>query len=115
MSASRAKGTAAETAVVRSLQAGGFKHAERRALNGAKDRGDVTGIPGVVIEVKNEKRMRLAEWVDEAHKEASYGDLIGAVWHKRRGFVRPGDWYVTMDGETFMGLLREAGYGDDSS
>ena len=62
----RGKGTHAETQVVNYLIDHGWPHAERRALNGSRDRGDVAGIPGVVVEVKNAARQCLAEWIDEA-------------------------------------------------
>jgi hypothetical protein len=104
MSASRAKGTAAETAVVRFLQANGYPSAERRALAGVNDRGDVAGIPGLVIEVKAEKRLELARYVDEALTEAGLDDL-GIVWHKRVRRGNPGEWYVSMEGWTFLAFL----------
>ena len=59
---SKAKGTAWETAVVDYLRANGHPHAERRALSGNTDRGDIAGVPGVVIECKNAKTMALAAW-----------------------------------------------------
>jgi hypothetical protein len=108
VSASKAKGTAAETAVVRFLQANGYPHAERRALAGSQDRGDVAGIPGLVVEVKDRGQIQLGEWLKEAQAEARWqnGQLdIGVVWHKRRGKSSPGQWYVTMDGATFLALL----------
>lgn len=106
MNRSKAKGTAAETAVVTYLQKWGYPDAERRALHGALDQGDVAGVSGVVVEVKNCKAMALAEWVDEAGDEASNADApIGVVWHKRRGFTSPSFWYVTMEGHTFIKLL----------
>ena len=46
----KAIGTAAETAVVRYLAAHGFPAAERRALHGATDLGDITGTPQIVWE-----------------------------------------------------------------
>lgn len=49
MNRSKAKGTSAESAVTTYLQTMGFIHAERRSLNGIHDRGDIAGIPGVVI------------------------------------------------------------------
>lgn len=109
MSASKRKGTAAETAIVDRLQAAGYP-AERRALTGSKDRGDVSGIRTrlgrVVIEVKNCAQMALAAWVDEAKLERDNDSAtIGVVWHKRRGKGSPLDWYVTMDGDTFLRLL----------
>lgn len=68
MSASRARGTAAETVVVRYLQ-NWWPAAERRALSGNKDKGDVAGIPGVVIEVKAAQRLELAAWRRETWQE----------------------------------------------
>jgi len=112
VSANKARGTAAETAVVRYLQAEGAIHAERRALRGKHDRGDVAGIPGVVIEVKDHARIDLAQFVDEAAREAWAGPVpeVGVAWIKRRGKGSPGDWYVAMTGAQFIGLLKDAGY-----
>ena len=45
-------GTAAESAVVKVLREHGFPHAERRALHGSIDLGDITGTPGLAWEVK---------------------------------------------------------------
>ena len=108
MSASKAKGTAAETAVVRYLQANGFPYVERRTLSGSQDKGDIAGIPGVVIEVKACARQELAAWMDEATIEAANASVaFGVVWHKRKGFTNPSQWYVTMDGETFIQFCLE--------
>jgi hypothetical protein len=108
MSAAKQKGTAAETAVVQYLRAAGFIQAERRTLNGTKDRGDIAGIPGVVIEVKNCARQELPAWVAEAEIERDNDHAsLGVVWHKRRGKGNPGDWFVTMSGAQFAALLRE--------
>ena len=108
MSASKRKGTAAETAIVNYLRAMGFVHVERRALNGTADRGDIAGIPGVVIEAKNCARQELAAWVQEAETERDNDHAsLGAVWHKRRGKGHPADWFVTMTGAQFVTLLRE--------
>lgn len=108
MSASKKKGTTAETAVVNYLQTAGFTQAERRTLNGAKDRGDIAGIPGVVIEVKNCSRQELGAWVTEAERERDNDRAqLGVVWHKRRGKGHPADWFVTMSGSQFAALLRE--------
>jgi len=117
------KGPLAEAQVVACLQEHGFTGAERRVMGGRNDRGDIAGIPGVVIEVKNCAEMKLAAWVDEARVEASqllvapfsrrrfdfddeHSDLA-LVWHKRRGKGDPLDWYVTMTGRDFLVLLAE--------
>ena len=55
MSKQRAKGTAAETAVVNYLKANGFPDADRSPLRGVLDKGDVAGIRNVVIEIKNQR------------------------------------------------------------
>lgn len=109
MSAAKKKGTSAETAVVGYLRAQGFVQTERRALNGNNDRGDIAGIPGTVIEVKNCTRTELAAWIDEAELEGDNdGAQVAVVWHKRRGKGQPADWFVTMTGAQFTFLLREA-------
>ncbi len=108
MSRSKAKGTAAETAVVRFLRAFGFTQAERRTLGGTQDRGDIAGVPGVVIEVKNCARQELPAWVAEAERERDNDQAdLGVVWHKRRGKSDPAEWFVTMSGWQFAALLRE--------
>ena len=105
---SKAKGTTAETAVVRYLSDNGIK-AHRKTLSGSEDKGDISVQDDLfVIEVKNEKRMSLAEYVDEAELEAANTSAIscGVAWHKRRGKANPGEWYVTMKGKTFLRILK---------
>jgi hypothetical protein len=111
MSASKRKGTAWETAITKYLRDNGAPHAERRTLNGTKDRGDITGIPGVVIEAKNTNRIDLADWISETETERRNDNAeIGACWIKRRGHTNPGAGYVLMTGDRFLRLLYEAGY-----
>ena len=108
MSAARAKGTAWETAIVNYLIGEGFVMAERRALAGALDKGDITGIPGVVIEAKNCKTINLAQFVDEANVEAINANAdVGVAWVKRRGKTSPAEAYVVMSGTTFIELLTQ--------
>lgn len=112
MSRSKTKGTSWETAIVRFLADQGFPHVERRALTGSQDRGDIAGIPGVVIEAKNTQRAELAAWVDEAAIEQANDNAdYSAVWHHRRGRACAADGFVTMTGASFVRLLRAAGYG----
>lgn len=107
MSASKRKGTAAETAVVGYLREHGFPHAERRALEGCNDRGDVANVPGVVLEVKNCARMELAGWMDEARVEARNAEVdVFAVVHKRRGKGDPAEWFVTLPLSVFVEVIR---------
>ena len=106
MSKAKQKGTAAEKAVVDMLVEHGYTHAERRALNGALDRGDITGIPFVVIEVKNQAQMQLATWVDELETEIANDKAhTGVLIHKRRGKSQPYNWYATMPVYVWLELL----------
>ena len=111
MSKSKAKGTAFETAVVRFLQENGFPYAERAPLAGNKDRGDITGTPGLVWECKNAKTIKLAEWSDETYTEmvnasAKYGILV--IKRPRHG--RAADAYAVLPLSDLTDLLKEAGY-----
>lgn len=106
MTAAKAKGTRWETAIVTFLRESGHEWAERRAPSGAHDKGDIAGLPGVVIEAKAGARVELAAWVDEVTQEAANaGAHHGVVWHKRRGKTSAGDGFVTMTGATYMALL----------
>lgn len=67
---SKARGTQTETRVVRYLLENGFSRAERRALKGAEDQGDVTGIEGVCIEIKGDRSNKVSAWRAETVKEA---------------------------------------------
>lgn len=111
-------GTAAETAVVKALRQHGFPQAERRALAGAYDLGDITGTPGIVWEVKGGNAAKTASdgqveaWLDETERErvnadAAFGVLvlqragIGAAnadrwWAVSREYVGPADREVTI-------------------
>lgn len=113
---SKQKGTSWESAIVAYLTELGWPHVERRTLNGAKDRGDIAGIPGIVIEAKSVKTITLGAFVDEANTEADNDskpalDSLGVAWIKRRGHTSPARGYVVMDGNTFARFLQEAGYG----
>jgi hypothetical protein len=108
---SKAKGTAWESAVVGYLRDHGHPHAERRVLTGHADKGDVTGIPGVVIECKAERTITLAAYMDEVEAEMANANApIGVAVVKRRNRP-PADAYVVMTFAQFVALLAE---GDES-
>lgn len=111
MSRSKAKGTRWESELVGYLRANGVPHAERRALAGTLDRGDIAGIPGVVIEAKSAARLDLAGWLAEAEQERANDHAThGIVWAKRTGKASAADGYVVMTGAALVQLLTEAGY-----
>lgn len=85
-------GTSAETAVVRAIRTRGFPHAERRALAGALDLGDLTGTPGICWEskggdaAKDASDGQIAAWMVETERErVNAGASIGVLVTQRRG------------------------------
>jgi hypothetical protein len=109
----RAIGTAAETGVVRYCKPNGFPHADRLALHGALDEGDVQLCPGVVLEVKGGKRAETASdalvtaWLDETEVERrNRGAEVAALVLKRagKGAANAGAWWVYLPGWTFVYL-----------
>ena len=108
---SKRKGTAFESAIVDYLRLNGWPHAERRALAGSQDRGDIAGVGGVCIESKSVAKIELGRFITETLAEkANAGARVGVAWIKRRGKASAGDAYVLMTGEQFVQLLAEAGY-----
>jgi hypothetical protein len=106
MNKSKAKGTAAETAVTRYLDTE-LVAAVRNPPQGSNDKGDIKllDLP-VIIEVKNCVKLELSEWVKEAIAEReNAGAQVGVVWHKKKGTQDPGQWYVSMSGKDFVELL----------
>lgn len=105
------KGTAAESAVVSFLRTAGFPYAERLALQGGKDRGDITGIPGIVIEVKAEDCYSWSGWLREAtHERENAHSDFGVVVSKPRGIgaTKAGQWYAGMYAKDFALLFSAA-------
>lgn len=85
-------GTSCETAVVRVSKPLGFPLAERLALAGENDLGDVRLAPYVHLEVKGGKAAETASdaqieaWMLETERElANAGALAGALVTKRKG------------------------------
>lgn len=110
----RAAGSSMETWTARFLASRlGDDRIERRAKNGSKDRGDLTGVRSafgdrVVVEVKNTSRTSLGPWLTETATETANDDArIGVVVHKRtgKGEHNMADQFVTMSLENFARLL----------
>lgn len=106
------KGPRFESALVQYMSENGFPYAERRAKRGINDTGDITGIPGVVIEAKSHKTLALPKWLDEARAEqerdsADYGIVVA---RRRNHWI--GRAYFALDLMEGLRLLRQAGYGE---
>lgn len=83
---------------------------ERRASNGARDRGDITGLRHmgrrVVVECKDTTRWEPSAWLAEAETERGNDDAAaGIVVAKRRGKADPADAVVLMSLADLVALL----------
>jgi len=106
---SKVRGTKFESQVVEFLRTHGFPYAERRALGGANDKGDIAGVPGVVLECKSVKQITLSTFVDELDVEMrNAGVEVGAVVIKRRGTTDVGRAYAVMPMDVFVRLIGDA-------
>lgn len=112
MSKNKQRGTLFEVMVLKFLKKMlPFMDLDRMPLKGSKDEGDIRGftIRGLkcVIECKNQRRMELAKWADEAEEEMNNANA--AFWFvafKRRGCgeARMGKTYVLTDLENLAAL-----------
>ena len=110
----RQRGTAAETAVVRWLRHNGFPGAERIALHGRADQGDVRLTVGCVAEVKSVRAAGtgqpgaalLADWLAQAaaERDNAHADLCPLIV-KRAGTGDPARWWAYCTQAEFITLL----------
>ena len=111
VSASRRKGTNFETLVVRWLKDNGFPYAERRALHGALDKGDITGCGPLVFECKAKKAHDFSGWLKETEQERKNAEAdFGVLVVKRTGYGDGADQYAVMRLEDMVKLLKQVGY-----
>jgi hypothetical protein len=107
-----------ETAVARYLAAHGWPYAA--PVGAFRNGADVTGTPGLAIEVKARRDLNLMTWLRQAQANAL---VTGAVGGRRLSLVvhRPDglgpahveDWPVTFRLADAVRLLRAAGYGTE--
>ena len=85
---------------------------ERRVRNGAKDRGDISGLrvhgQRVVVEAKNYGgEIHAGTWIAEAQVEAGNDDaMVGLVVAKRKGTTKPGEQWVLMTVDDLIALIQ---------
>lgn len=92
---SKARGTATERMAVRHLQAT-WPEAERRALAGKFDKGDIVNVPFTTIEVKGERANRLPEWKFETLTEQRNNGDPFCLLISRRDYQPVGKWDAWM-------------------
>lgn len=95
MTKSKAKGTKAETDVVKYLRPW-FPLVERRALQGNKDKGDIAGVPLTVVEVKAAETFRLPLWVAETLAERENAGSPLCLLVVKKPYKSVGEWDAYM-------------------
>jgi hypothetical protein len=104
-STSRRKGNRAELDVVKVLRAAGYAAVTSRNVQGFQGGADIVSDFPASIEVKNQARLDLAGWWSQAVEQA--GGRPAVVVHKRVGRGQAGEWWVTMDLDTLIRLVRD--------
>lgn len=108
-SAAKRKGSQAERDVVAWLKANGYPYADRRVAGATLDKGDISGVLGVTIEIKNHAKLDLAGWTAELEIEMKNDKAwTGVVIHKKKGKGDVGQWYATMPASIWIALLNKA-------
>lgn len=87
----RRKGQDAERAVVAWLREHGYPDARRYLSGDGRQPGDVDGVPGVCLEVKNRAALDLPGWLRQLDAEAP-PHCLSFVVVKMRGVTDPGQW-----------------------
>lgn len=108
MSRARQKGTLFETTVARWLNSLGFV-VERRALHGNTDRGDIIGLPGWAVEIKNVRTPSYQAWLREAEAErVNSGSEYAVVLHKPHGVgvENPDGWVAVMSASQWARIVK---------
>lgn len=106
--ANKRKGAQFETDVAAYLKHNGFPDAERRVMGGSLDRGDIAGVPGWCLELKNlasvAEGVRIA--IDEARIEAvnAGAEHFAGVVKRRQKPVS--EAFVVMPLAEFVELIR---------
>lgn len=107
-------GTQAESAVVRAARTRGFPGAERRALAGAADRGDILLAPGLIAEVKGGQAAKtasdaqIATWLAQTETERVHaGADVAILVTARAGIGAPNAhrWHAHLRLTDFLRLL----------
>ena len=82
-------------------------------MAGINDKGDIAGIPKLVIEAKNVREYKLPDWLRQAVVEAVNAKAdFGVVWMRLMGKPRADQGVILMRPEDFLHLLARAGYVD---
>jgi hypothetical protein len=102
------RGYRSQTVVANWFRDNGFIYAE--SAGAGRSGSDVTGVPGLSIEVKARRAFSPLAWLRQAHA-APGGGLPFVVFRcDGQGEANVGEWGVLVRLDTYTELLRDAGY-----
>lgn len=102
--AAQRKGKRGEEELAAILQEYGYPARRGAPLNYGTE-PDISGLPGVHIEVKRTERLNLSAALEQSKKDAlRFQDGLPVVIHR----ANRQKWRVTMDLETFISIYRKA-------
>lgn len=108
MSKARAKGTSGENSAVEWLSAY-YIDAERKALHGTRDSGDLTGLP-FTVSVKRQESWSVHKWMKELKTQiANNRNKPGFIMARRNRE----EWMFLIPEETMKKLLLTVSDGED--
>lgn len=104
---SRNKGKRGERAFCLLCKEHGYDNVHRTAqvMGKTGEAGDVEGLPGIHVEVKNQERMQLYDWLAQSVRdaEANGKERIPIVAHKKNN----ADWIISMKASDWFKIYRE--------
>lgn len=115
--ANRDKGLKSERDVARYFRDAGIATAERRVVTGwhrtdrsDPDLGDIKGVPGICVQVKNYAKPLTGKLLEDAMNETmtqclASGDALPLLIEKRTGHASPGEWWAWMPAHILGALL----------
>lgn len=101
MTSNNDRGRTAENQTVRFLRSTGWPYAERRAKEGANDRGDITGVIGVTFQVKDWAKPNYPKWFKDVVEQAHRDNGVPVLVHKRRN-QQAKNWDVWLQANWLM-------------
>jgi len=104
------RGYASQRLVAEWFQANGFPFAE--STGAGRSGVDVTGMPGVALEIKARRELNLTGFLKQAVSQREHGLPAAIVRPDGFGPARIGEWAAILTLEDYTTLLRQAGYGN---
>lgn len=102
---SRRKGADAERRVAAWFRHHGWPDARRYLAGDGRQPGDIDGVPGVCVEVKDCAKHAIPAWLRQV--EAAAGANLPVLIVKERGNPNPGQWWAVMRLDRFADLFDE--------